>query len=110
MLVQFVLIIGFVLILLITWKRYKQKIISFLEALLWSFLWLGAIFIVILPQFTNTIANIFGVGRGADLILYFAISIQFFLIFRLFVQQERLERKITKMIEQIALKDLKKYE
>ena len=110
MLIQLILIIGFILTLAVTWKRYRQRIISLAEAGLWSLLWLTAIFIVILPQFANTVANIFGVGRGADLVLYFAISIQFFLIFKLFIKQEQLERKITTLVEHISLQDIKDYE
>jgi len=106
MLIQILLVLGFVLALWITWKRYRQNIISLVEALAWSILWLGGAIVSLLPKLTEYLAAFFGVGRGVDLILYAAVAIQFFLIFKLFISHERLERNLTKIVQENALHSL----
>jgi len=106
MLIQIFLIVGFGLALYVTWKRFVQRVIRLTEALAWSVLWLGGVAVTLIPKITERLAAVFGVGRGVDLILYAAVAIQFFLIFKLFINNERLERKLTDLVSNEALKDL----
>ncbi|MBU2566464.1 DUF2304 domain-containing protein [Patescibacteria group bacterium] len=103
MLIQVLLIFGFCFAIWITWKRYGQNAISLKEAILWSILWLGGVSVTLIPKITERLALLFGVGRGVDLILYLAVAIQFFLIFKLFVNNEKLERILTKIVQDGAL-------
>lgn len=104
MLIQIILIIGFGLALYVTWKRTLQRVIPLAEALAWSVVWIGGIAVTLIPKITDRLASIFGVGRGVDLILYAAVAILFFLVFKLFVSHERLERKLTDVVRRDALK------
>ena len=106
MLIQIFLIAGFGLALYVTWKRYVQRVVRLAEAFAWTVLWLGGIGVTLIPKITERLASVFGVGRGVDLILYAAVAIQFFLIFKLFINNERLERKLTELVTRDALKDL----
>ncbi|MBD3281155.1 DUF2304 family protein [Candidatus Uhrbacteria bacterium] len=106
MLIQILLILGFVLVFAITWRRFGQNVITFREASLWSFLWLSGVAFTLYPGLTERLASFFGVGRGVDLILYLAVAIQFFLIFKLFILNEQSERKITNLVEREALSHL----
>lgn len=103
MLIQILLILGFVLVFAMTWRRFSQNIITFKEAILWSFLWLSGVAVTLIPKLTERLASLFGVGRGVDLVLYLAVAIQFFLIFKLFILNEQTERKITNLVEREAL-------
>jgi len=93
--------------LVITWRRVRQRIIHVREAIAWSFVWIVASIIVLLPDITTRIANLFGVGRGVDVVIYASVAILFLLIFRLFLQHEKLERTISDLVRETALKDLK---
>jgi hypothetical protein len=106
MLIQIVLVGVLALALFMTWRRAWQSVISRLEALVWSVLWIGAAVIVLLPQTTTTVAHIFGVGRGVDFILYTSVVILFVLVFKIFVTLERIERTFTELIRREALKDI----
>ncbi len=108
MLIQILLILGFVLAFAITWRRFRQNVITFTEALLWSLLWLSGVAVTLIPKITERLATMFGVGRGVDLVLYLAVAIQFFLIFKLFILNEQTERKITNLVEREALSQIKK--
>ncbi len=106
MLIQFFLIVGFCLALYVTWKRWKQRVIPLLEAVGWSVLWLGGVAVTLIPKITERLASVFGVGRGVDLILYAAVAVLFFLVFKLFISHEKLERKLTDVVRREALGEL----
>jgi len=65
--------------------------------------WLAVGIIVWIPNSTNVIAQFLGIGRGADLIFYFSILILFFLIFRVYIKIEKIERNITKVVREDSL-------
>lgn len=102
-----ILLVGFLLVALrTTWRRQRENAISRREALAWSVLWLAAATVIILPQTTTTVAQWVGVGRGVDMVLYASIVGLFFLVFRLFVAFDKLERQLTDIVRREALKDL----
>jgi hypothetical protein len=41
-----------------------------------------------------------------DLVVYASVAGLFFLVFKLFIQHERLERKLTDMVRRDALRDM----
>lgn len=106
MLIQFILILGFGLALYVTWKRLYQRVIPLAEALAWSVVWVGGIAVTLIPKITERLASVFGVGRGVDLVVYAAVAVLFFLVFKLFVSLERLERKLTDVVRNDALKGM----
>jgi len=74
-------------------------------ALIWILFWLIGGVIVILPDSTFYFAKLVGVGRGADLILYIGITALFFMVFRLMVRINSLDKDITKLTRKIALQE-----
>jgi hypothetical protein len=88
--------------------RAREKIISPQAAIFWSLIWLAALAGTLMPQTTSSLASIFGVGRGVDVIVYISLALLFYITFRMFVMIEDLRHEITSLIRQIALKDLNK--
>jgi len=88
-------------------SKLKRKEITFKEALFWGVLWFAVGIVVLYPQIADKAASYFGLqtATGIDLVVYLAVGLAFYLIFRLFVHIERIERDITKVIRHIALKD-----
>ena len=85
--------------------RSKEKVISPQASIFWFTVWFVAAVGIIHPGTTVNIAEIFGVGRGVDVIVYLSMVLIFYLIFRIFVMIEDLRHEITFLIRQIALKD-----
>lgn len=106
MLIQYILLIIIVFILVQTAGKFRAKKISLREFLFWLALWIAVGAVVALPQITSFLAEYLGVGRGADLVVYGSLIFVFYMIFRLFVRQERMEKDISKIIEYIAKKQL----
>lgn len=106
MLIQFVLVILMAAALLTTWQRVRQRVIHVREALAWSIVWVVAALVVLRPEITTRIANLFGVGRGVDFVLYASVAILFLLVFRLFLENEKLERTISRIVRESALQNV----
>jgi hypothetical protein len=106
MLIQIILVAAMALALVMTWRRALQEVIRVSEAIGWSLLWIAAAVVILLPSVTTRIAEIVGVGRGVDLVVYASVAGLFFLVFKLFIQHERLERKLTDLVRREALGNL----
>ncbi len=56
----------------------------------------------------GNLARLFGVGRGVDLVIYISIPILFYLLFLLYLRVEELNRKLTKIVREDAVKNATK--
>ncbi|PLX28751.1 DUF2304 domain-containing protein [Candidatus Parcubacteria bacterium] len=72
--------------------------------LFWILFWVVAAMVVVWPDSAQTIANKLGIGRGVDLVIYSAIAVIFFVLFRLHVKMESLKRDFTQIVRDKALK------
>lgn len=106
--IQIVLSIFFLVAILKAIGRARDKEIPWSEAIVWIFFWVAAFVILLKPDFSYYLAHILGVGRGADAVMYVSLAVIFFIIFRLFVRLEKIERDITKIVRKISLDDKEK--
>ena len=75
---------------------------------LWLIFWIIVGVIVVLPQTTQLVADWLGVGRGVDVVIYISILVLFYIVFRIFVRIEKIERDITYLIKDISLDNARK--
>ena len=66
-------------------------------------LWGYSLPVVLVPSLSAWLARLFGIGRGADLVIYGSIVLLFYLVFRIYVQLENIEYKLTTLVREIAL-------
>src|SRR4030042_6183304 len=85
--------------------RYRDKIISLQEFILWTVFWFAVAFLIIFPEVTSYLAIWVGVGRGVDLVIYLAILLLFYLFFRTAARVDKIDKDLTKVVRQIALDD-----
>lgn len=83
--------------------RHRDKVISTRITIFWSIIWLAAIVGILLPKTTTSLAQVFGVGRGVDVIVYISLTLLFYLVFRIYVMIEDLKQEITRLTREIAL-------
>jgi len=65
----------------------------------------AAVLPVWLPQWATRFANLFGVGRGTDLLLYLWFTISVLLILALYLRLMRLQDQLTELVRQVAVRD-----
>lgn len=86
-------------------QRRKNGLLSITGTVFWILLWLLAILAVLLPQATQVVASYFGIGRGTDFVVYVSFAIMFFVLFRLHIKLESMQRDITKIVRKDSLED-----
>lgn len=87
--------------------RFKDGRITKGELFFWSFLWVALVVFVFLPGVIGFISKILGIGRPIDVVVYAAIVILFYLIFRIYVKIEGVEQEITTIVRKVSLKKRK---
>lgn len=106
--IQILLVLVFLLAMAKVITRFKTGDLKTKDMLLWMFFWIIAIVVALLPDSTFYIARLVGVGRGVDLVVYISIIAIFFLVFRLMLKYESLNKDITKLARKLALSESQK--
>lgn len=94
--------------------QIRRNAMSVESGLFWVFIWISVMLVVVFPDFLGYLANLVGVGRGVDVLIYLGIVALFYLIYTSYTKIENLEREITKIVREIAIieryekKDVKK--
>lgn len=88
--------------------QLRQRNLTLGSFLFWGSIFIAAIVGVVNPSVTTQVAQVLGIGRGADVVIYFSIVMLFYLIFRLTVTIEEMRYEITHIIRTIALNNVKK--
>lgn len=83
--------------------RFREGAINKSSLALWSAIWVAAIIVAVAPQTTSWLASVVGVGRGSDAVVYGAILIISYLIFRMYLRLEKIEHDITLLVRHIGL-------
>lgn len=105
--IQVFLLIFILFFLSRVFLRSKENVIPPKTALFWTLIWTIAIIGILHPATTSKLAELIGVGRGVDAIIYLALSLLFYLVFRLYVMIEDVRREITTLVRQISLSKVK---
>jgi len=95
---------GIIIVVLIQFliKVLKDRT-QLIKLLFWGIFWGIALVFIWLP--TNTIdklGQLFGVGRGIDVLVYLSIIFLFYYIFRQSEKINKLEKEITKLVREIT--------
>ena len=101
--IQILLIIFFLFALIKVIGRWRAGDLSLAGMIGWTVVWVVAGVVALLPNSTAQLAKIVGIGRGADLVVYAALAGLFFLIFKLMVKIERVNKDITTLTRKVAL-------
>jgi len=103
MVIQFILIIFIILVLIRIFSRFRNQDITGQEFFLWLIFWLVVGTAVMFPQKTDLIAKLVGVSRGADLLMYLSVLVLFFIVFKILVKLEKINRNLTKIVRNLAI-------
>jgi len=102
--IQYILCFALLFLILIIILRLRSyKVNRFIIVLI---IMTGMVF-VIFPSLTTDIANLIGVGRGADLLLYFSLIGFSFVIIIIYSKQRKLERLLTELLRKNAIQGVR---
>ena len=101
--IQIILFVFIFLLLVRTILRFREGAIRQTAFLGWTLLWILGGAAVIYPDSTGKLAELLGVGRGVDVVVYISIVVLFFLLFKMYNRANTLEGEITKLVRALAL-------
>src|SRR3989339_2228604 len=101
-LIQILLVVFFLFALSKVIGRFRVGDLGLAGVVGWVLFWVAAMVVALLPNSTARLAEFVGIGRGADLVVYVALAGIFFIIFKLIVKIEILNREITKLTRKIS--------
>ncbi|MFH2109305.1 MAG: DUF2304 family protein [Patescibacteria group bacterium] len=82
--------------------RFREKALNLGGVIFWVLVWGVGSVVVFYPGLSSTLANLFGIGRGSDLILYLSVILLFYLIYRIYVKLAGLSRKLDLLIRKLS--------
>lgn len=88
--------------------QFRKNKITLTEFIIWDIIWLVVIVVALMPAITSFFANIVGIKRGVDFLIYIGMTLLFYLVFRIYVKIENMEQNITKIVREAAIKGAKK--
>ena len=101
----------FVFLIFISISLYKVVIkiksgqLSIKESFVWIFAWVLGAIIIFDPGLSIKVSTIFGIGRGADLIIYSSIILLYYISYKVYLKIDELQKKLKELSTKIALKD-----
>jgi hypothetical protein len=107
MVIQYVATIIIALIVLQLISKFKKDRVSWPRTLIWILFWCIGLFVVWFPVTIAKIAQVSGVGRGVDIIIYISIILLFYLLSNQNTKIEELNKQITKLTREIAKNNAK---
>lgn len=96
------------LLLVRLFVRWRRREISLRRAGLWAILWLGAAVVVAFPEATvDRLAARLGIetATGIDFVVYVAVALAYYLLFRVFTRLDRVQRETTALVRSLALRE-----
>jgi len=89
------------------WQKRKKQI-QVIVFVFWLVFWaLAGILVLFLKQIDKFVSYLGFSASGIDILLYLGIAILFYFIFRLRLKLAKIEKDITVIVRNIALKDEK---
>ncbi len=86
------------------WQR-KNKQVSRIEFFFWLIFWFLAVLVIIfIKKIDILVAGLGFSATGIDVLLYLSVAVLFYFIFRLRLKFEKIDREITKIVREIAIK------
>ncbi len=101
------LIIILIFLARLFWQKQKNDI-SVNEFLFWLIFWvLSALVIIFIKWIDQFVANLGFSGRGIEILFYLGVLLLFYLIFKLRLKMEKIEKDITKIVRELTFRDKK---
>ena len=101
-LIQVVLVVGALSSLLAYLIYFRSALRDRLIALV---LFSAAVGAIVIPEATTVVANVLGVGRGADLLTYILATGSVFAAILLYTKIHNTERTVTELVRSMAIMD-----
>ena len=102
---QIVLLIAAVITLAFAYNRLRSKKSTPAAFVLWIVVWVLLLLFAFKPDITMPLANLFGFGRGVDLLVIVGVLCSLYLIFRLYIKFDDMNQQINDLVRELAIRN-----
>ena len=102
---QIIIVLIAVLTIVFAYQRVRAKKTSPAAFGLLIVLWLFLLLFAFKPDFSVPLANLFGIGRGIDLLLMVGLLISLYLGFRLYIKFDDMNQQINDLVRELAIRN-----
>lgn len=81
---------------------FKEKKIRVGDFLFWLVLWAAVIITSITTKYADFISKLLGVSSGINVLVYMGIIVLFYLIFRLYVKIDIMQKSMTNLVRELS--------
>jgi len=108
--IRWILILMSVIIIAQNFIAYFKKEVgkSLLKLILTLLIWGVILMISLFPDFAYYISEKLGMGKNLNTLIFFGFVVVFLILFRILSLIEKIEKQITKIIREMAIKEGKK--
>ncbi|MEI8343331.1 MAG: DUF2304 family protein [Candidatus Moraniibacteriota bacterium] len=82
--------------------RFKDRSLGATGFFLWTSIWALALLFIFDPNLSSIIAELTGLGRGADAAFLLSIILIFYLIFRLYIKIDTIDKNLTTLVIKLS--------
>ena len=107
-LLQVFFIISGIIIFLVAYDIAKRERFNALHFLVFLGVGSGLLIFTFVPQVLDYIGKIFGIARGADVLVYVSIIFLFYFVLLLLRKIENTREEVTRLVREIAIQNAKK--
>jgi hypothetical protein len=108
--IQFLLIAAIVLLAMFVMRRTGSDNHLAIRRILFGVFVVAAILSVLFPQWLSWLANLVGVGRGTDLLLYALVLVFLIFVWTQYRRNTALQRQLTLLARKVALLEAQRNE
>ncbi len=96
-----------IIMIVYAWNLVLRQRKTVWEGILWGIFWCAVIYISLFPNSTQYLSQITGIKKNENAAVITALGILFFIVFYLVIRMEELQQRLTKIVREEALKELK---
>ncbi|MEK7159128.1 MAG: DUF2304 domain-containing protein [Patescibacteria group bacterium] len=104
---QVLILLVIAIIVLKSFRKLLKKELSVWLFAIWVSFWLLVAVVDLFPVIINRLADLLGVGRGVDLIIYASILVLFYLVFRININLNKINKNFSKIVKEVSLRNSK---
>ncbi len=102
-LLQLIFVVSGVIIFILALDISRRQKFNALHFLVFLGVGAGLLVFTFFPEFLNTIGRIFGLPRGADLLVYVSILFLMYFVLLLLAKAEKNREDITRLVREVAI-------
>jgi len=100
--IQYLIVIFAIFVLTRIVLRLRDNQLTIMEFFMWTSVWGAVLIVAMIPSIATASAQLIGIGRGVDAFIYLALLVLFYLMFRVIIKLETIQKEMTSIVRELV--------